>query len=129
VLSFLFERRHRVLLSRFGGTVGDAELTRQVRLASAFARREGPLRTIVDFTDVTDFTVDMRTITGLAARADRHDRVFIVPQPEIFGLARLFSTHNNLAGSTTPPSLVKTLAEAYAAFALDDPDFQPMTLD
>lgn len=128
MLSFLFEQRHRVLLSRFDGRVTDEELTRQVRLAQAFAAREGPLRTILDFTDVTDIQVDTRTIAALAAHTTSHPRVFIVPRPEMFGLARLYTTHNSMAGSTAP-ALVKSRAEAYAALALQDPDFQPITLD
>ena len=128
MLSFLFEQRHRVLLSRFGGSVTDDELRRQVRLAKAFATREGPLRTILDFTDVTDIQVDTRTITALATRTASHTRIFIVPRPEMFGMARLYTAHNTMAGSTAP-SLVKSRAEAYATLALQEPDFQPIALD
>ena len=68
------------------------------------------------------------TITGLAARPASHTRVFIVPRPEMFGMARLYTAHNTMAGSAAP-SLVKSRAEAYAALALQEPDFQPITLD
>jgi hypothetical protein len=128
VLSFLLERRHFVLLSRFEGSLTDDQLVRQDRLVRAFSAREGRPRSILDFTDVVKVEVDTRLIAALARRTVRRPRIFIVPQPEIFGLARLYSTHSGLAGQQEP-SLVRTRAEAYAALGLEDADFQPVALD
>jgi len=128
VLSFLLERRHFVLLSRFEGILTSDDLMRQDRLVCAFSAREGPARSIVDFTDVVTVEIDTGTITALAQRRVRRPRLFVVPQPEMFGLARLYSAHTGLAGQVEP-SLVRTRAEAYAALGLDDPAFEPIALD
>ena len=128
MLSFLLQRRHFVLLSRFEANLTNDDLLRQERLARAFSAREGPTRSIIDFTDVVRIEVDTAVIVALARRPIRRSRIFIVPLPEMFGLARLYTIHTGLAGQTEP-LLVKTRAEAYDALGLQGPVFQPLALE
>lgn len=128
MLSFLIERRHFVLVSRFAGSLTNDDLVRQDGLVRAFSARQGPARSIVDFTDVTAIEVDTALITTIAQRTVRRPRLFVVPQPAMFGLARLYSAHSGLAGQKEP-TLMRSRTEAYAALGLDDPQFEPLALE
>lgn len=128
MLSFLFEHRYRVLLSRFSGGVGDEDLLSQVRLAKAIGARRTVSGAIMDFTDVASFDVSPGVVSSLARLANRKSRVFVVPTPEMFGLARLYATINGLS-SVRPPMLVKTREEAYRCLDLVSPTFEPLEVE
>ncbi len=121
---FFLEHRHHVLLTRFVDTLTDTDLVEHNRLAREISDRQDITARIVDFTDITSVEAAVSTIVELAERQGRLTRVFIVPRPEIFGLARLYATHNSLSG-VRQPLLTKTRAEAFALLDLDAPDFQP----
>lgn len=128
MLDLLFEREHRVILVRFSDHLTAADLHRLDREARAFAAREGPVRGIVDFTGVKVVEVASSVIAGLGMERPimgQAARIYVVPQPELFGLGRIYATYQRHTGSNEP-MLVATLAEAYAAFDLRDPDFQSL---
>lgn len=130
VLTFLFEPHHRVLLSRFEGQLSEQDLRRQGERVRAFEARAGLMRLILDFTGIETIQVEAPFIAALGSGIPNGaERVLVAPQPEMFGLVRLYSTHVDIAGRT-PPRLVRTRAEAYAAFGLgDDAAFEPIDLD
>lgn len=58
MLSFLFDERHRVLLSRFSGTLTRDDVERQAGLVRALEEREGVMRLILDFTELGSVEVE-----------------------------------------------------------------------
>jgi hypothetical protein len=129
MLELLFERRHRVMLARFFDRMTAEDLQRLDAEGRAFADREGAVRGIVDFTDVSVVDVSTSVIANLGRMQPmmgrQAERIFVVPQPELFGLGRLYATYQRHGGNNEPV-LVATMTEAYAAYDLRDPDFQPL---
>jgi hypothetical protein len=128
MLDLLFEHKHRVIMVRFSDRMTMDDLGRLDSKARAFAQREGPVRGIVDFTAVTVVDIPSAVIANLGMSKPimgQAARVYVVPQPELFGLGRIYGTYQRHGGNNEP-TLVATLAEAYAAFDLHDPDFQPL---
>jgi hypothetical protein len=124
VFVFLLDRQQGVLLTRFSGIVSNVDLiNHRRRLKDIFARERLRSR-IVDFSEVASFEASTETIIQLAAKEDEIERVFIVPRPEIFGLARLYATHNSLS-EVRQPQLTRTFEEAVAWLDLARCDFQP----
>lgn len=121
---FLLDRRQRVLLTRFSGTVTDADLLDHRRQLTAMATQHSITARITDFSEVVAFKASSAIIVQLAEQQNAIPRAFIVPKPEIFGLARLYSTHNSLS-DVRQPYLTRTYDEAVAHLGLDDLDFQP----
>lgn len=130
MLAMFFERRHRVLLARFSDRLTPADVALLYDAAREFAAREGLTRGLVDFTDVGVVEVDtaefIRRGQQAAVMTDQH-RVYVVPRPDLFGLGRMFSTYQKIAGNREP-QLVRTMAEAYRALDLVDPEFEPLPL-
>jgi hypothetical protein len=130
MLALSFEAHHRVLLVRFFGSMTLQDLSTLDRTAHAFVAREGVVRVIADFTDVSKTEFATSTITNRGLRKPimgDQPRIYVASTPELFGLARLFASYQeNVAGRG--PKIVATMAEAYRAFDLTDPDFQPVAI-
>ena len=129
MLELLFDCRHRVMLCRFSNRMTPEDLRRLDAEGRAFAAREGSVRGIVDFTDVTVVDIPTSVIADLGRvqpmMGQQAERVFVVPRPELFGLGRLYAAYQR-SGGNAEPRLVATMAEAYAVYDLHDPDFQPL---
>jgi hypothetical protein len=54
-------------------------------------------------------------------------RVYVVPNKDQFGGARMFGTYQDMAGNIAP-HIVRTMAEAYTFLQITDPDFQPLEI-
>jgi len=128
MFELLFDRRHRVLLARFSGTLDGAAVAALDDAAARFVEREGPVSSIADFSNVE--TVGMVTDTivnrGLLPPIMKDQlRVFVVPRDDLYGLARMFATYQRASGNREPV-LVRSLDQAYTTLGLVDPDFQPV---
>lgn len=128
MLVLLFDRQHRVLLARFSGALTVNDLAQSDVGAKAVLAREGPVRSILDFTEVDAIDVPSAEIAFRGSRPalmGDQTRVYVVPRPELFGLARMYSTYHGHSGGTEP-LLVATFADALRALAIEDPDFEPV---
>jgi len=127
MLAFFFEPRRRVLIARFGEALGAEDLGALQALAQRFVQAEGRVPLIIDFSATTRIDVPTEALVRLArARPVMGEatRICVAPVAELYGLGRLFITHQAIAGFTTP-LLVRTLDEAYDRLDLVDPRFEP----
>ena len=128
MLALLFERRYNVLLVRFSDRLAREDLARLDAAAREFVARQGPSRALVDFTNVEVIEIDTAEFIRRGQRAaimTDQDRVYVMLRPDLFGLGRMFSTYQKIGGNREP-LVVRTVAEAYTALDLVDPDFQPL---
>ena len=129
--TFALERRHRVVLVKFSGSLTEQDLLEHDRVARVIHERYGFTQGIVDFTAVSEVQVPTAEFVRRARRIPvmgEVRRVFVVPQPAMFGLARVFTSHHQIDGSNEP-ILARTLAGACAALKLDQPQFEPVTIE
>jgi hypothetical protein len=128
MFSLLLERNHRVLLTRFAGTFRRDVVEAQMVAARRIAAIEGPTRALYDFHDVEAVDIpyaSLREMGRLPQTLPNQLRVYVMPKPELFGMGRTFATYQELTGNREP-LIYRTMAEAYAALELKDPDFQPV---
>jgi hypothetical protein len=131
MLTLLIDRKHRVLLTRFSGTLRHEVLLAQAVAARTSAASEGPTRGLLDFTDVTAVDIPVETLKEMGSRPQNipHQvRVYVMPNTDQFGGARMFGTYQDIAGNIAPV-IVRTMGEAYRALAITDPDFKPLDID
>ena len=125
----LFDRQHRVLLTRLSGTFGLEDITALYAAAKRIMAREGPsLRSLQDFRAVEVVDVQIGRIAQHGWRAQvvpGRQRVMVVPQPEFQDMARMFAAYQKIA-DYDEPQIVRTLVEAFALFGLSDPRFEPI---
>jgi hypothetical protein len=125
-----FDEKFRVLLVRFETlvTANDFESLRGDTLV--FVQRHGNCDGIVDFTAVTSFTADLEYMRAFGRKPrimKGARRVLVAPQPEVFGLSRMYGLHQSDA-SGEEPMTVHTLDEAYTLLELEAPQFVPLVL-
>ncbi len=128
MFALLFERRYRVLLTRFSDRLARDDLAQLDRAARAFVAEHGVARGLVDFTAVDVVEIDTAEFVRRGQQASimtGQDRVYVMPRPDLFGLGRMFSTYQKIGGNREPV-VVRTLDEAYRALELVDPEFQPL---
>jgi hypothetical protein len=124
-----FDGKYRVLLASFSATFVEADIATLAAAVADFKTREGVVRGLVDFTDVEVIDVTLAAMTRAAQERPQimtgQDRVYVIPQALLFGMTRVFGTYQSLGGFIEP-QIVRTMAEAYAALDLADPDFRPI---
>jgi hypothetical protein len=128
MFSLLFERNHRVLLTRFTGIFRREVVQAQMVAARRIAAIEGPTRALYDFEGVEAVEIPyaiLRDMGRLPQTLPNQLRVYVMPRPELFGMGRTFATYQELTGNREP-LIYRTMAEAYAALDMKDPDFQPV---
>lgn len=128
MFSLFFERKHRVLLTRFGGIFRREVVQAQMVATRRIAAIEGPARALYDFESVEAVDIPyatLREMGRLPQTLPNQIRVYVMPRPELFGMGRTFATYQGLTGNREP-LVCRTMSEAYAALDLKDPDFQPV---
>jgi hypothetical protein len=125
----LFERSHKVLLTRLSGTFDHDDITALYAAAKRMMTREGPaLRSLQDFSAVQVVDVQVARIAQHGWRPQvvpGRQRVMVVPQPEYQDMARMFAAYQKIADYDAP-RIVRSLEEAYALLELNDPQFEPI---
>lgn len=128
-LGLFFDQSNKVLLVTFSGAFTRTTTTALNKAAKAVVERHGHVAVILDFSDVTDFTIPLRDWPelGNSRRAIRGKlRMLVAPQTAIFSMLRLHGTHYAGAGDDT--EVVRTRLEAYRGLGLADPMFEPLDL-
>jgi hypothetical protein len=125
--ALFFDVRHRVLLVRFGKVLSQPALERMQAAVRRFAAESGPCPGILDLGAVEEVTIQTHFIANLARQGavlSGQRRVLVAPRDETFGLSRMFGLYQ--AGTGDEPFVFRTLAQAYTALGIDEPDFRPV---
>ena len=132
MFALFLDRKNRVLLTRVSGILRHEEMLAQSIAARKIDASEGPLRGLLDFSDVeaVDIPLDMIKQLGKGQQNIANQvRVYLIPSNDHqFGLARLFGTYQSLSGNVEP-QIVRTMAQAYDVLQITDPDFVPLEPD
>jgi hypothetical protein len=129
-LDLFFEPTHKVLLVAFSGAFSRDSAGALNRAAKTVVERYGHVPVILDFTDVTSFSIQLRDWPELGndRRAIRGQlRMLVAPQTEMFSMLRLHGTQRRGMGDDT--EVVSTRAIACRRLGLDVHSFEPITLD
>ena len=114
------DRNRKLVVSTYFGEVTDADVARQVSDIRQQAPYGPTYRVITDFTQVTQFNIsssEIRSVAGSESPLAQARRVMVAPSDVAYGTSRMFQT---LALGTRPNiTVVRTLAEAYAALGID----------
>ena len=131
MFQLLFDRHHNVLRTRLHGTYVEADITLRDKAVARFVALHGPARGIMDFSDVqaVEVTIDsvVRRSAG-PALLEGQVRVIVAPREPLWALNRIFAAHQ-LYRRGTEPILVRSLAEAYRALAIETPAFELLEMD
>jgi hypothetical protein len=125
--ALLFDRKHKVVLVRFGRAFTRQALEEMVQATRDFAAIHGNCSGIVDLSAVEKVDVDiafLRAFCGSPRVMAGAQRVIVAPKDEVFGVVRLYGLHQS-GSQGEEPMVVRDLQAAYDLLALKDPDFQP----
>jgi len=126
-IGFFFERTRSVLLATFSGVFTRETALSLNRAARAVVERHGHVPVILDFTQVTSFSIQLRDWPELGneRRAIRgKPRLLVAPPTETFSILRLHGTHRGRDGDDT--EVVPTRESACRKLGLDNPNFEPL---
>lgn len=131
MLSALFlEHTHRVLLSCFRGTFTLDDIARCDTAVMLTLGREGPVRGIIDLSDVERVDLPADRLMARARQppmAAGQTRIFVATNPAALDFARSYSALQREFGGVGP-QVVATRAEACRILGLIDPRFEPLEL-
>jgi hypothetical protein len=128
MFTLFIDRKHRVLLTRFSGVLRHEVLLAQALAARTIAESEGPTRAIFDLGEVNtiDMSVEMAKEMGSRPQSiTKQVRVYVIANTDQFGGGRMFGAYQENSGNVAP-IVVHTMAEAYHALLITEPDFQPL---
>jgi hypothetical protein len=120
-----------VWLVSFGGPVTLESLARLDSKLLHFIAQNGVMSTIIDFTSATTIEVQPSTLVNRGnnrSLMSGRPRVFITDNPLMFGLLRMYSTHQDNFGELAP-SIVWSLPEAFETLGLTRPIFEPVEFE
>jgi len=132
VFTLSVERKQSVLMVKFSSRMTQEDLNNLDTAVVAFVKKEGATRGfLIDCTDVDDLAVPTSVFVRRGRRSANvvsdQERVYVMPQPDLFGMGRMFGTYQRMAGKKEP-LVVKTLLEAFEALGLSNPIFEPVTI-
>ena len=128
-LRLFFDHDDKVLLVTLSGAFSRTTTDALNKAAKAVVARYGHVAVILDFSDVTEFAIQLRDWPelGNSRRAIRGRlRMLVAPQTPIFSALRLHGTHRAGAGDDT--EVVPTRLAAYRGLGLVEPKFEPLDL-
>lgn len=131
VLALFFERTHRVLLSRYSGVLTSDDIDITDRAVLLFMGRQGPVRGILDFSDVDSVEASRDQLAERARQpqmAAGQQRLFVVNKPHLLALAQSYVMVQQERGIMAP-RIVPTLAAATALLGMPAPRFEPVEID
>jgi hypothetical protein len=115
---------------KFSSKMTEEDLNALDTAVVAFVRKEGATRGfLIDCTDVEDLDVPTGVFVRRGQRSvnvvSDQERVYVMPQPDLFGMGRMYGTYQRMAGKREP-LVVKSLPEAFEALGLGEPKFEPV---
>ncbi|MBY0320123.1 MAG: hypothetical protein K2X72_15470 [Reyranella sp.] len=126
-LALFFDQTNKVLLAAFSGAFTQQATIDLDTGARALQARHGPFAVILDFTEVTEFAIQLRDWPQFAAnrRAIRGTRrLLVLPPNDIFSPLRLYGTQRGGPGGDS--DVVSTRADALRQLGLKSPTFEPV---
>ena len=130
MFALAFDRRHRILLTRFSGIFNSSDIAELDTEIIRFTAEHGPVHGILDFSNVSAVSVPLSKLVQRGrqpAISPTCKRIFVAKGPELFDFARAFTIQQGLAG-TPEPIVVETMEEALALLAADEPNFEPLSM-
>ena len=127
---FAIDRRNGVLLVKFAGAVTVESLIVLDHELKDFIAREGTMPTVIDFTDVPSVDANVATFVNRGRNRSQmtgQQRVFVTTNTLLFGLLRLYGTHQDISGEKVP-TIVQSLDKAFEALAVTNSTFEPVPL-
>ena len=128
-----FDSKHKILLVTFG-KVATEEIVRDIHsVVARFVDAQGPCSGIADFTAVKSSALSVRSIRSLAELIPAIPdipgalRVFVAPQPAVYGLSRLLQILREQQGIDI--HVVHSLEEGYALLRVPSPDFEDVSVE
>jgi hypothetical protein len=128
MFALFIDRKHRVLLTRFSGVLRHEVLLAQALAARKLATSEGPLRGLLDFSYLEAVDIAVETLKEMGGRPQNianQVRVYVIPNIDHFGGARMFGAFQDNSGNVAP-HVVRTMADAYRALLITDPEFEAL---
>lgn len=124
-----FDRKNRIIRSRFFGRVTEEDLEHFIRTGHVHVSRSQPAAAILDMSEATSFEVSAGTVGALARVPPiipdlTVHRIIIAPSAEIYGISRMFE----IQAEPLHPNLhvVRTEREAWAILAVQAPWFESL---
>lgn len=130
MIQFSIDRRNGVLLVEFTGSMTVESLNALDGDLKSFVACEGMMPTVIDFTDISAVEVQVSTLIDRGKSRSLmpgQPRVFVVTDPLLFGLLRLYGTYQDCSGEKSP-SIVGSLDEAFATLSLANPKFDQVAI-
>lgn len=123
-----FDRIHNVLLTRFSGMLLPSDIRSLEDAAHLFVRDHGPVRRLLDFSDVSTVAIQesfLLSPSALTQISFGQGSVIVVLQEEMLELVRRYARKQREYGNPEP-TIVRTIAEAYAVLDINAPAFAPV---
>jgi hypothetical protein len=123
-----FDRTHNVLLIRFSGMLLPDDIRTFDQAAGLFLRDHGPVRRLLDFSDVSTVAIPESFLSSPSALTQislGQAGVFVVSQGELLELVLRYARQQREYGNPEPV-IVGMIAEAYAVLNIAAPDFAPV---
>lgn len=130
MFSLAFDRSHRVVLASFRGEFGCDDIASLDAAARAFVDKHGPVHFLLDFSGVQRVSMPDQAIRERAEQpplCPGFKRVIVAPQPEIFGLYRLFAAKQQYTGLDAPVVL-RSMQGAVNFLGVRQPGFVPVQM-
>ena len=130
MFALFLEPAHRVLLSCFSGTFTTGDLARCDRAVMLALGRTGPVRGIIDLSNVEKVEIPPERIRERARQppmAAGQARILVAQSPAALQFARLYATAYGEFGGVGL-HVVGTREDACRVLGLVDPRFEPLEL-
>ena len=124
-----FAEDRKVVLVRFRQIMCEADFTALDRLG-ARVRRQAEYDCIVDLTFVEQVELAAEFVAkrgDLPQAFKDRERIYVVPQPDLKLLVRLYACYQENRG-WRPPTIVRTIDEAFERLCVAAADFRPFAL-
>ncbi|HSI01809.1 MAG TPA: hypothetical protein VLA02_14485 [Reyranella sp.] len=130
MFTLFLEHDHRVLLACFTGTLTLEDIAGYDRAVMLTLGREGPVRGIIDLSDIDAVAVPHDRLRDWARQPPMvvgQERIFVATKPATLAAARSYSAlQRNFGG--IGPQIVATRCDAYELLGLVDPKFEALVI-